>query len=180
MRATDNKGASRRRLRASGAATSEDAESIQAAVEEAKRMMCPRGCDEPDWAPLEAVLPIEHRGGFMFIGYALGGIRMYKHGITRQYLMLLPADEIEGSPWEDSRGAACSVRDHPAAIAFSGGGDTPDKYRVIPVAWAVELAFEGIERLTGGVADPREVNYDQAYRAERDAALAAAGWTVIS
>jgi hypothetical protein len=153
---------------------------MQAAVDEAKRTMRSRGCDEPDWAPLAAVLPIQHCGGFMFMGYAVGGIRMYKHGITRQYLMLLPADEIEGSSWEDSGGVGCSLRDHPAAIAFSGGGDTPDSYRVIPMAWAIELAFEGIEKLTGSVADPREVNYDEAYRAERDAALAAAGWAVIS
>src|ERR1700679_3512764 len=122
MRATDNNGASRRRLRASGAATSEDAESIQIAVHEAKRTMRPRGCDEPDWAVLEAVLAIQDCGAFMLMGYALGGIRMYKHGITRQFLTLPPADEIEGSPWEDSAGArggaGCVPPDPPAAIAI--------------------------------------------------------------
>jgi hypothetical protein len=114
--------------------------------------------------------------------YGVGGIRMYKHGITRRYLMLLPADDVEGSPWEKWGGRACSLRDHSAAIAFEylGGGDTPDRYRVMTMARAIQRAFDGIESLVGGVDNPRAVRYDEAYRAKRDAALAAAGYTVIS
>jgi hypothetical protein len=42
---------------------------------------------EPDWTPLEKVLPLKWCGGFMFMGYS-GDIRLYKHGFTRNYLNL--------------------------------------------------------------------------------------------
>jgi hypothetical protein len=47
---------------------------------------------EPDWAPLERVLRIEHCAGFMWMGWAIRPdgppIAQCKRGITRRYLNL--------------------------------------------------------------------------------------------
>ena len=40
---------------------------------------------EPDWKPLEAVVSIEDRAAFMYMGHA-GHIVLYKHRDTRRYL----------------------------------------------------------------------------------------------
>ena len=40
---------------------------------------------EPNWAPLEHVLPPEERMDFMFMG-RVGEIELYKHRWTRRYL----------------------------------------------------------------------------------------------
>lgn len=40
---------------------------------------------EPNWEPLEAVIPIEELDGFMYMGSA-GEIELYKHRLTRRYL----------------------------------------------------------------------------------------------
>lgn len=40
---------------------------------------------EPNWAPLEAVVPAAELGNFMFMGSA-GEIELYKHRLTRRYL----------------------------------------------------------------------------------------------
>ena len=53
--------------------------------EEWMRLLRSHGAHEPDWGPLEKVLPLKWCGGFMFMGYS-GDIRMYKHGLTRHYL----------------------------------------------------------------------------------------------
>lgn len=47
------------------------------------------GAHEPDWEPLEKVLPYAWCGGFMFMGYE-GEIRIYKQGFTRACLHLDP------------------------------------------------------------------------------------------
>lgn len=48
-----------------------------------------QGAMEPDWEPLESVLPYEWCGQFMFMGYS-DEIRLYKNGFTRRYLNLDP------------------------------------------------------------------------------------------
>ena len=40
---------------------------------------------EPNWVPLEAVVPAAELGDFMFMGSA-GEIELYKHRLTRRYL----------------------------------------------------------------------------------------------
>jgi hypothetical protein len=40
---------------------------------------------EPNWAPLEFVVPARELGDFMYMGRA-GEIELYKHRITRRYL----------------------------------------------------------------------------------------------
>jgi hypothetical protein len=50
----------------------------------------------PDWRPLEAVVPLEECGGFMYMGWlAIDGKRLhhYKHFDTRRYLFL--TDDLE-------------------------------------------------------------------------------------
>lgn len=117
----------------------------------------PAGAHEPDWTPLEAALPIEECGGFMFMGYAHANngesIRLYKHGITRHYLIL---DE--------------QVR--PYTYTTSG------VYVLYPwgLEAAINRAFEGIDQLGA----TRATSYNEDFRATRDAALAAAGWKVVS
>jgi hypothetical protein len=62
---------------------------VEALQEEWQRILREHRADEPDWDPLEKVLPLEWCGGFMFMGY-VGEIRLYKHGFTRHYLNLDP------------------------------------------------------------------------------------------
>ena len=129
----------------------------QAVDKAAARAAADFGMDQPDWTPLEAVLPAEECGGFMFMGYYPGGgnragaIRLYKHGITRHYLNL-----------------------HPSGQAYRYDGVTGG-YRRIGLDEAIEHAFEGLEELGG----TRSTAYDDDYRRERNARLTAAGWTVI-
>ena len=40
---------------------------------------------EPNWTPLELVLPTSELENFMYMGRA-GEIELYKHGLTRRYL----------------------------------------------------------------------------------------------
>lgn len=80
--------------------------------------------DEPDWDPLHVVLPLEWCAGFMWMFRAQEGdavIEMYKHGITRRYLML---DQLN------------------RAYRYTGDGHIR-----IPVAVAVERVFEGIAEM---------------------------------
>ena len=45
----------------------------------------PVGADEPNWGPLERVLPLHQCSDFMYMGRA-GEIELYKHYMTRRYL----------------------------------------------------------------------------------------------
>lgn len=109
--------------------------------------------DEPDWEPLHVVLPIEWCDGFMWMFRVEEGdvaIEMYKHGITRRYLML---DQ------------------HNRAYRYTG-----ESHVQIPVALAVEWVFEGIEEMGW----TRETAYDEEFVAEKHRQLREAGWTVIT
>ena len=77
-----------------------------------------QGANEPDWEPLHKVLPIRWCDGFCFMGYQ-GEIRIYKQGFTRKCLYIDPA----GCTYE------------------------PDShtFRRIPVEFAIENVFDGIE-----------------------------------
>ena len=107
--------------------------------------------DRPDWEPLEKALPLEQCAGFMFMGIDRG-IRMYKHGFTRHYL-LLDAD----------------------ANAYLYV-DRTRSYVPVPLDDAIERVFEGLEEV--GVT--REDPFDDAARERRLKALAEAGWHVVS
>jgi hypothetical protein len=108
---------------------------------------------EPDWDPLHVVLPLEWCDGFMWMYRLQEGdavIEMYKHGITRRYLML---DQ------------------HNRAYRYAGDG-----HLQIPVAVAVERVFEGIEEMGW----TRETAYDEEFVAEKHRQFREAGWTVIT
>jgi hypothetical protein len=108
---------------------------------------------EPDWEPLHVVLPLEWCDGFMWMFRAQQGdavIEMYKHGITRKYLML---DQLN------------------RAYRYIG-----EDYVQTPVAIAVGLVFEGIEEMGWS----RETAYDEEFVSEKHRQLREAGWTVIT
>ncbi len=56
--------------------------------------------DEPEWAPLEAFLPRDLCGGFMWMNAStvdeVGPVQSYKHSITRRYLHL----DADAQPYE--------------------------------------------------------------------------------
>ncbi len=132
-------------------------ESVRRALAEARSATA--AWDTPDWEPLERVLSLEHCAGFMWMGLAPGGIRLYKHGITRRYLNL----------YLDAGGDVVAYR-------YTGGGYDP-----VPLKTAIEAAFAGIEGLAGVYrSDPRATPHDHEYRALRDRRLRELGWTVIA
>lgn len=109
--------------------------------------------DDPNWKPLEAVLPAEWCGGFMWMNRVVDKgvvIELYKHGITRHYLNL------------DADGGA---------HRWTGSG-----YEPMSLEEAIDHAFAGIEE-TGW--DHTTV-YDDEVRAEKYRALREVGWTVIT
>lgn len=109
--------------------------------------------DDPDWKPLEAVLPMEWCGGFMWMNRVVCEgvvIELYKHGITRQYLNL----DREGG-----------------ARRWTGKG-----YEPMPLDVAIEHAYEGIEE----IGWDRTTKYDDAFKAEKYRSLSEAGWTVLN
>lgn len=110
------------------------------------------------WEPLQAVLPAEELGGWMYMGHtALGDgtpLFMYKHGITRRYLHLT------------ATGQAYLYRPGPA-----GGAS----YGQIPLEAAIERAYADLEAL----GESRTTAYNEEYRRARNAAMVAAGWTVV-
>jgi hypothetical protein len=123
----------------------------------------------PVWTPLEAVLPYGWCGGFMYMGAhearILNGspdrrkrktIFMYKHGITRRYLFI--GDDLQAYGYMPD---FCEIGD-PA-------------YSWLPMDRAVERAFEGVEEF----GDKRTTKYNEAFIAERNARLVAAGITVV-
>lgn len=125
---------------------------------------------EPVWTPLEAVLPFEWCGGFMYMGAHEARILcgspdkrtrktvfMYKHGITRRYLMI--GDDLQAYGY---------------AASFCEVGDPA--YTWLPMEDAIARVFEDIDQFG---AD-RTTKYNSAFIAERNARLTAAGYTVVS
>jgi hypothetical protein len=109
--------------------------------------------DDPNWKPLEAVLPAEWCGGFMWMNRVVDKgvvIELYKHGITRLYLNL------------DADGGA---------HGWTGSG-----YEPMPLEEAVDRAFDGIEEMGWD----RTTVYDDEVRAEKYRAPREAGWMVIT
>jgi len=109
--------------------------------------------DDPDWDPLHVVLPLDWCDGFMWMFRVEEDdavIEMYKHGITRRYLML---DQFN------------------RAYFYTGDG-----HARIPVAVAVEHVFDGIEEMGW----TRETAYNEEFVAEKHRQLREAGWTVIT
>lgn len=142
----------------------EEIEGIRKTLEEVQRRWdAAHRMSEPDWEPLHRLFGQgSHAGqnsladGFMFMGYVAGpegsgGLRLYKHGITRRYLVL----DAHSRPytWDQQAGA----------------------YRRTTLSEALARVFEGLERLTD---DPIGV-YDAEYIRRRNEALRAAGYEVI-
>ncbi len=114
-----------------------------------QKVLRSQGAHEPDWEPLERVLPIAWCGGFMFMGY-FDHIRLYKHGLTRRYLNVDP----QGNTYR-----------------FDGR----NSYQRITLDEALDSVFDGLEEM----GYERSTPYDDEVRAERHRRIAAAGWTVI-
>lgn len=108
------------------------------------------GGHEPDWAPLEMVLPYRWCAGFMFMGYE-GEIRIYKQGFTRKCLY---ADPI-GNTFRRSR--------------FS--------FKRIDREDAIEDVFEGIEDM--GFARSTEYNEANAQK-RRELIEKDTGYKIVS
>jgi hypothetical protein len=109
--------------------------------------------DDPDWGPLEAAIPREWCGGFMWMNRIEDCgvvIELYKHGITRRYLNL------------DRNGGA---------YRYTGDG-----YELIAMSEAVDHVFCGLEEM----GYTRETDYDEEFIRRKHQALREAGWTVIS
>jgi hypothetical protein len=106
--------------------------------------------DEPDWEPLEKVLPMEWCDGFGFMGY-VGDIRMYKHGITRRYLNVDPKGKV-----------------------YRYDSDK-DEYFITSLDLAVDNVFDGIKEMGW----TRETKVDDEFMAARRRALEEAGWTIL-
>jgi hypothetical protein len=123
---------------------------IEGLNDEYVRMMRSMGAHEPDWGPLEKVLPLKWCGGFMFMGYS-GHIRIYKHGLTRHYLHV------------DERGRT-----------YTYDSDADDYFQV-PKKSAVDLAFEGIE----GMGYKRTTKCTPEVMAERRRRMEEAGYKIV-
>ena len=118
---------------------------------EVTRMLRAQGAHEPDWDPLEKVLPYEWCGGFMFMGYE-GEIRMYKHGLTRRYINVDPAGNT---------------------YLYNG---VSESHFPVPLEEAIEHVFEHIEAM--GYA--RETKCTEEVMAERRRRMEEAGWTIVT
>jgi hypothetical protein len=123
---------------------------IEGLNDEYVRMMRAMGAHEPDWGPLEKVLPLKWCGGFMFMGYS-GRIRMYKHGLTRNYLHV---DDRGKTYWYDS-GA--------------------DEYYPVPKKTAVDGAFQGIQEM----GYKRTTKLTPEVMAERRRLMEEAGYKIV-
>jgi hypothetical protein len=121
----------------------------------------------PVWTPLEAVLPYEWCGAFMFMGaqeYLTVGsngferrtVFLYKHGITRRYLNI--GEDLNAYTYRPNMGDI----DEPV-------------YQRMRMETAIATVFERIEQYG---AD-RTTKYDAAFIADRNARLVAAGYTVV-
>ena len=118
---------------------------------EIERAMLDAGANEPNWGPLERVLPMKWCGGFMYMG-CFEGVHDYKHGLTRRSLQL----DNEGRAYTyDSR---------------------TDRHREIALDVAVDYVFEDIEEM----GYTRETVLTDEVMAERRQRLADAGWTIVT
>jgi hypothetical protein len=123
---------------------------IQALQPEFNKLFKEYRMDEPDWEPLEKVLPMEWCDGFEFMGY-VGDIRMYKHGITRRYLNVDPKGNVYR--YDDKK----------------------NEYFITSLDLAVDNVFDGIEEMGW----TRETKVDDEFMAARRRAMEAAGWTIL-
>jgi hypothetical protein len=123
---------------------------IEGLQPEWERLLRAQGAHEPDWEPLEKVVPLKWCGGFMFMGYS-GHIRLYKHGLTRHYLNV---DHLGQTYLYDS--------------------DADDYYKV-PKKRAIDIAFEGIEEM----GYTRRTKCTPEVMAERRRRLEDAGYKIV-
>ena len=119
------------------------------------------------WKPLHKVVPKKWRDGFMYMGKykymyinpqnqkAIVETYDYKHGITRKYLHITKSGRCY-----------CNI-----------GGSSNDYILVEPCSKqkALDIVFKGISKFG---ATP-ETKYDDLYRAERNKALAEAGFVTF-
>ncbi|MBV8845632.1 MAG: hypothetical protein JO307_22735 [Bryobacterales bacterium] len=107
-------------------------------------------CSEDYWRPLESVLGCDRCVGFMFMGQLSNGINQYKHGISRQYLLL----DDDGVAYERVKDGA---------------------FRRIATREAIARIEESLQEM----GETLETPYDSTYISRKDAALRAAGFKVL-
>ncbi|MCA1709667.1 MAG: hypothetical protein LC808_42880, partial [Actinobacteria bacterium] len=87
-----------------------------------EQAMIEAGSNEPDWKPLEMVLPMKWCDGFMYMG-CFNGVHEYKHGLTRRTLAL----DADGHSYRyDSKN---------------------DRHVEIPLDLAIDRVYEDIEEM---------------------------------
>ena len=122
---------------------------LKDAARDMAAMMKAQGAHEPDWRPLEKVLPLKWCAGFMFMGYD-GDIRIYKHGFTRRHLHV----DAQGRTYRYS----------------SSSG-----YARIPRDDAIRSAFDGLKEMRISRSAP----YDDNAKRKRHNQLVKQGWTMV-
>jgi hypothetical protein len=124
---------------------------LQALQPEIEQVMLEAGANEPNWGPLETVLPLKWCGGFMYMG-CFDGVHDYKHGLPRRSLQL--DDECRAYTYDSKR----------------------DRHRQIPLDVAIDHVFEDIEAM----GYTRETALTDEVMEERRQRLADAGWTIVT
>jgi hypothetical protein len=130
-------------------------DSLEQIRPELDRLLAEMRMGEPDWEPLEATIPYEWCGSFMFMGYSRE-IRLYKHGLTRRYLNVDP----QGNTYR---------------YVHDGSDDHPGHYVPQPRAEAIKHVFEHLKEM-GYTRNGDHI----AMRADRQRRIADAGWTTIT
>jgi hypothetical protein len=131
---------------------------LQGLNSEWTKILRQHGAHEPDWEPLEKVLPLKWCGGFMFMGY-IGDIRLYKHGLTRRYINI------------DSEGR-CYKYLPPEDDADID--DTGDYFRTTKTL-AIKHVFDGLKEM----GYKRTTKCTPEVMAERRRRMEEAGWNVV-
>lgn len=155
----------------------DDILAITQAVDQAAEAIRDQHADDltlvPEWAPLERALPEAEWGGWMFMNRnaspvptlagqpSPGEIISYKHGITRKGLHL----DGRGMAWTPHWG---SLMDRPETTRWEG-----------PIPAEILLRDRGHYLMLADLGAGPGTAYDDTYRAERNAALTKAGYTVI-
>ncbi len=128
-------------------------EHVEAAIDRAAQAP-PAVSPAPDWRPLEALLGPALIGQFMAMGEATAPdgtrVMLYKHGMTRRYLNV----SADLRTWQYCN---ATYRPQSLAAALLNAFTNAEDYGALP-----------------------SVAYDADFRAKRDAALAAAGYRVIT
>ncbi|KPL25578.1 MAG: hypothetical protein AMJ75_00240 [Phycisphaerae bacterium SM1_79] len=162
---------------------------------------------DPDWKPLELVVPEEWRQGFMYMGRAQDNpnIRIYKHGITRRsfgigaegetynYMGAYILHRVLEGPRKGQIGHQVRASEAGIRLLFEDGSTElfPLNQRELATEemikqkaqWQAVPAAEVLNYVFAGLEGmgwTRETPYDENFKQQKHRALAEAGFTTIS